>query len=390
MYMVHIHGFIRRNRKNMSLFIKCMVQNKVEAQIFLPNFLVDLESGSWFECRESNTESMTQEALEGVLQQQIVSAEGLYGWKRRYFKLEPSLATLDAYESESPSGTSAASHSLQNVRVAKVWGPNESGFDVFWKSGDSWSLLADDEEGAKIWVQYFNITRKLLDQSQAPGATAANGSAPVTEMTSTADDSMNTINMMNNSAFGASIRLQSLEHEYAALNEQTLREKEDAAEAQQHYLRLHRHKVTQVDQEANSAANSQHRSPPRSSSSANGVPAPSMRIAEPAIQTSLQEMMEENTALHRRETALQNAHERELETIMANHEGELLVLRNELIQERKRYTLTRTLALNRTPTPTPILTLTLTKMPTLTPILTGTRHCGKRRSLRWTRQKTMR
>jgi hypothetical protein len=269
------------------------------------------------------------EVLQGVLQQQQM-VDGMHGWTRRLFKLHPSATTLDVYESESVS-SEAATFSLQNVKSARVWGAEESGFDVYWRNGDAWSLLAEDAESARIWVQYFNIALKLIEQALLPQPpTVQTAQTGMTSMA--ADDSM----LLNSSAFG-SVRLAGLEQEYAALNEQTQLEKEDALEAQQHYLRLQRQEQQAQEQEARelspgSPLRSNHHHARRSLTGESGLG------LQRDLQASMHSMLEENTILHRREAELQNAHERELETIMANHEGELLTLRSELGQERKRYT----------------------------------------------------
>ena len=267
------------------------------------------------------------EVLQGVLQQQQM-VDGMHGWTRRLFKLHPSATTLDVYESESVS-SEAATFSLQSVKSARVWGEEESGFDVYWRNGDAWSLLAEDAESARIWVQYFNIALKLMEHAPLPQPPTLQ--TVQTGMTSmAADDSM----LLNSSAFG-SVRLAGLEQEYAALNEQTQLEKEDALEAQQHYLRLQRQEQQAQEQEVRGLAPG---SPLRSNDHHARSTGESGIGLQKDLQASMHGMLEENTMLHRREAELQNTHERELETLMANHEGELLTLRTELVQERKRYT----------------------------------------------------
>ena len=293
----------------------------------------------------------SEDILMGVLKQQTTSADGLYGWTERLFKLQASARTLDVYESKE-SSSRMDSYSLLDVKSARVWGPGECGFDVYWKSGEAWSLLADDEEACQIWTKYFNITLKLMEAAAPSSPLRGDAVEPplTTASTDAPDESL--ASNVENSFFGTSsgivgetsVRLTSLESEYEALNEQTRREKEDALEAQQHFLRLQRQNAELTEQALSPRSSlriSSMRGPVPSSSSASFLQnsGRSMQHTSAAMQAStVQEVLEENTLLQRREMELQNAHERELETIIAKHDADLLVMKNELVQERKRYT----------------------------------------------------
>ena len=296
-------------------------------------------------------ESLTEELIQGSLQiQTIDTSNGFLSWEEKRFSLNVINSELRILNLHNEIIDKRSLRDVSHVQICSM-DENETSFDINWNSNEVWSLLADDPETCRTWVQYLNIAVKLANTTSKTNThtnTKSNGDVDVDvsvdQTYTTVEDASSSINNnnsnnknnnnnnINDNHRSSGNNINYLEQQFSILQEQTRKEREEALAAQHYAVELEKQEIERQKQISTSQSVVDGGNSPIRSRSQSRSPTRNSRVTDTRSSMSI-----DAETLVLRQKELERKHLQELAAVSDQHSFDMERLRGELSDERRRY-----------------------------------------------------